>query len=74
RERESYFRLLTENIADVVLMIDLRGNLRYVSHSVEDMLGYKPQDLIGQSCFGLVHPDDRETVQDAAAHPSGATR
>ncbi len=74
REREAYFRLLTENIADVVILIDPRSKLRYVSHSVDEMLGYKAQDLIGRSCFDLVHPDDREIVQDAAARAAGAGR
>jgi diguanylate cyclase (GGDEF)-like protein/PAS domain S-box-containing protein len=71
RQREAYFRLLTENIADVVILLDPRGNLRYVSHSVEMMLGRRPQDLIGKSCFDLVHPADKEAVREAATQSAG---
>lgn len=76
REREAYFRLLTENIADVVILLDPRGTLRYVSQSVELMLGYKPEELIGQPCFDLVHPEDKDSVREAAgqmAGPAGAS-
>lgn len=67
REREAYFRLLTENIADVVLLIDLEGNIRYVSNSVEIMLGHRASELLGKSCFDLVHPRDRDMVRLTAA-------
>lgn len=71
REREAYFRLLTENIADVVILLDQRGTLRYVSQSVEVMLGYKTTELIGRRCFDLVHPEDRDDVLDAASQVAG---
>jgi diguanylate cyclase (GGDEF)-like protein/PAS domain S-box-containing protein len=67
REREAYFRLLTENIADVVLLLDVEGNLRHVSNSVEIMLGHRASELLGKSCFELVHPRDRDMVRQAAA-------
>jgi diguanylate cyclase (GGDEF)-like protein/PAS domain S-box-containing protein len=67
REREAHYRLLADNIADVVILLDARGMLRYVSHSVEHMLGFRAQDLIGKSCLDLVHPDDREGVRAASA-------
>src|SRR5258705_12946919 len=45
--------------------------LRYVSHSVEPVLGLRPKDLVGKSCFDLVHRDDRESVKSATTRLNG---
>jgi len=65
RESEAHYRLLANNIADIIILIDARGLLRYVSRSAEPVLGLRPKDLLGKSCFDLVHPDDRESVKSA---------
>jgi diguanylate cyclase (GGDEF)-like protein/PAS domain S-box-containing protein len=65
REREAHYRLLANNIADIIILIDARSLLRYVSHSVEPVLGLRARDLIGKSCFDLVHPEDRNGVMQA---------
>lgn len=62
REREAHYRLLADNVADVVILLDGRGILLYVSPSVEPVLGLQWRDLIGKSCFDLVHPDDKERI------------
>ena len=67
REREAHYRLLANYIADNIILIDARSLLRYVSRSAEPVLGLRPKDLIGKSCFDLVHPDDRESVKSATA-------
>lgn len=67
RERETRYRLLADNIADIVILLDGRGMLLYVSPSVEPILGLRGNDLIGKSCFDLVHCDDRERVRASTA-------
>jgi diguanylate cyclase (GGDEF)-like protein/PAS domain S-box-containing protein len=69
REREARYRLLADNVADVVILLDGRGTLLYVSPSVEPVLGLQWRELIGKSCFDLIHPDDRERVAAATAQP-----
>ncbi|XIA62346.1 diguanylate cyclase [Bradyrhizobium sp. TZ2] len=71
REREAHYRLLANNIADIIILIDARSLLRYVSQSVEPVLGLRAKDLIGKSCFDLVHPDDRESVKLATTRLRG---
>ncbi len=73
RERESRYRLLADNIADVVILLDRAGNFLYVSHSVEFVLGLDPAALIGRSCFELVHPDDIPAVRAANAKLTGSS-
>jgi diguanylate cyclase (GGDEF)-like protein/PAS domain S-box-containing protein len=71
RESEAHYRLLANNIADIIILIDARSLLRYVSRSAEPVLGLRPKDLVGKSCFDLVHPDDRESVQQATTRLRG---
>jgi len=67
RERESRYRLLADNIADVVILLDRAGNFVFVSHSVTFVLGLDPKNLIGRSCLELVHPDDIASVKNTSA-------
>jgi diguanylate cyclase (GGDEF)-like protein/PAS domain S-box-containing protein len=71
RQREAHYRLLANNIADIIILIDARSLIRYVSQSVEPVLGLCPEDLLGKSCFDMIHPDDREGVRSATARLSG---
>ena len=71
RKREAHYRLLADNIADIIILIDARSLLRYVSRSVEPVLGLRPEDLIGKSCFDMIHPEDRDSVKSATAQLKG---
>ncbi|HTS17974.1 MAG TPA: PAS domain S-box protein [Verrucomicrobiae bacterium] len=57
-EEAGRFRALIENISDVISICDERGTTQYVSPSVEPILGYRPEELIGRNVFEHVHPDD----------------
>ena len=41
RKSEAHYRLLADNIADIIILIDARGLLRYVSRSAEPVLGLR---------------------------------
>ncbi|HEV3341938.1 MAG TPA: PAS domain S-box protein [Pirellulales bacterium] len=58
RFSDQQFRALIENALDLIAILDREGMMLYVSPSVERVLGYGPDDLIGRSLFALVHPDD----------------
>ena len=55
---EHHFRMLAENASDVVYERDLVGTIVWVSPSVEEALGWRPEDLIGHRSTDFVHPDD----------------
>jgi diguanylate cyclase (GGDEF)-like protein/PAS domain S-box-containing protein len=67
REREANYRILADNIADVVVMLDGSRTYRYVSQSVTAMLGRDPHQLIGTSCYDHIYPDDIVAVKVADA-------
>ena len=62
-QSEKRFRALTENISDVIAMIDQEGLITYASPGISRVLGYAAGELVGQNEFGLVHPDDLEMVK-----------
>lgn len=55
---EEHFRRITENSSDVASILDARGVSTYHSPSIERVLGYKPEELVGTSAFERIHPDD----------------
>jgi len=75
RVSEEHFRALAENSSDIIQIVDQDGIIRYLSPSVERVLGYKPAELIGRPSIDLVHPDDLPLVAqgfEAAIHKPGA--
>jgi two-component system, cell cycle sensor histidine kinase and response regulator CckA len=52
------YRLLADNITDVISMIELDGTLLFNSPSITRMAGYTPDEVLGKSVDLLVHPDD----------------
>jgi PAS domain S-box-containing protein len=65
RDREEYFRALTDQVSDVIAIISGQGVLTYVSPSVARVLGHHPEELIGGVGWPPVHPDDRERLRAA---------
>ncbi len=60
---EEQFRTLVENIPDIVWRADAEGNLAYVSPKVKKLCAYAPEELIGESRFARVHPEDVAEVR-----------
>ncbi|MBZ0282886.1 MAG: PAS domain S-box protein [Anaerolineae bacterium] len=71
RESESRYRLLAENITDMVIRLNLKAEYVYVSPSSQTVLGYEPEEMIGQSGFNFIHPDDLPAIQQAFIEAAG---
>jgi PAS domain S-box-containing protein len=63
-ESKEMYKLLSDNIRDLITMHDIDGNIIYASPSIETISGYKVNDLIGKNIRDLVHPEDQQTVLD----------
>ncbi len=64
---ERRLRFLIGNAADVILVLDPAGQVRYASPAVTRVLGYDPEAHLGANVFEFVHPDDAARVRDAFA-------
>src|SRR5215216_7926422 len=59
-ERESQFRLLAENSSDMISRHDTQGTFLYVSPASRTLMGYEPEELIGQDVLPFIHAEDTE--------------
>ncbi len=58
------YKLLADNIADMVSKHDLDGTYNYVSPSCEALTGYTQDELLGTSSMRNMHPDDLARAQE----------
>ncbi|MEW6553988.1 MAG: PAS domain S-box protein [Actinomycetota bacterium] len=58
RRSEEYFRALIEKSTDVITILDATGVIIYESPSLQQFLGYRPEELTGRNVFDYLHPDD----------------
>ncbi len=63
RDSEMRYRLVADNISDLVGLHDLKGHFIYVSPSCLGLLGHTADKLTGQNFYDFIHPDDRERVR-----------
>ena len=67
RESEEKFRQVAENVGDFIWEIDTKGLYLYTSPSVEKILGFRPDELIGKKHFyDLFVTEFREDLKAAA--------
>ncbi|HPY30470.1 MAG TPA: PAS domain S-box protein [Verrucomicrobiota bacterium] len=76
QQQESYYRALTENIQDALMILNRDGTIRFCSPSLVRVLGYRPGALRERAIFDLVHPEDvpsaRRVFEYGLANPGKA--
>ncbi len=66
KRNEELFQIVTENAADMIALVDVKGRRLYNSPAYKRVLGYSAAELGETSAFEQIHPDDRFKVLDAA--------
>src|SRR2546421_9246917 len=66
KQREELFKIVTENAADMIALVDVKGRRLYNSPAYKRILGYSPAELGETSAFEQTHPDDRFKVLAAS--------
>jgi PAS domain S-box-containing protein len=64
RESEDQYRMLTENAMALVTIVQ-GGRFVFANRMMLERTGYRQEEIIGRVAWDLVHPDDRELVQQA---------
>jgi PAS domain S-box-containing protein len=62
RASEERYRLLANNVPDIIYSLDSEGNIVTVNNSAFERYGYTEQDSKGKPFFNFIHPEDREIV------------
>jgi PAS domain S-box-containing protein len=62
KENEARFRTLVEHGNDVVFILTAEGSPKYVSPSIENVLGYSIEEAKEFDVAGIVHPEDQQLV------------
>ncbi len=65
RRSEESYRSLVEKVMDLVFCIDLQGRFTFVNSAVLSILGYRPEELIGQHFLSIL---TEESKPIAAGH------
>ena len=58
RGLEQRFRSIVQNAADIVMIVDASGEIRYVNPSIERILGYRPDELVGSAAASIMLAED----------------
>jgi diguanylate cyclase (GGDEF)-like protein/PAS domain S-box-containing protein len=66
RKREELFQIVTENAADMIALVDVKGRRLYNSPAYKRVLGYSAAELSETPAFEQIHLDDRFKVLEAA--------
>jgi PAS domain S-box-containing protein/putative nucleotidyltransferase with HDIG domain len=60
KESENKYRLLADNVNDVIFVLDMNLNYTYVSPSIKILWGYEPTEVLKQQAFKTLTPSSWE--------------
>jgi PAS domain S-box-containing protein len=67
RKSEERFKQTAENAVEWIWEVDARGLYTYASPIVENILGYRPEEVVGiKHFYDFFHTEDREMLKKAA--------
>jgi hypothetical protein len=67
RRREAHLRTLANVAHDVVFEVDHEGCYVHVSPNVERLMGFRPEELVGQPMVSFLHPSDAQVCATSLA-------
>lgn len=74
KENENRLKLLTENINDMIWLLDEQLLITYVSPSIQSNLGYSPEEVINRSVANLLQHSSfvkiRDLINDNFSNPT----
>lgn len=64
---ERKFRVLIQNISEIVALIDEQGIIRFISPQADRVLGVPAGEVIGHNVFDFIHPQDQQRAHEEYA-------
>mgnify|MGYP003641462513 CR=1 FL=1 len=68
KESENLYKILSDNVDDVVSLHDLKMKIRYVSPSIERVTGISPEELIDKDFFEFINYHHEKSI-DFESYP-----
>ena len=65
KNAEEMYRLLADNTNDIIVLQDANADLKYISPAVENLLGYKQDELLNKKFIEVIHKDDMINIKEA---------
>ncbi len=65
---------LLANTADIVVVIDRQGLIRYASPAIADLMGSDPIRVVGRRFTNFVHPGERATARQGLERADGVSQ
>lgn len=65
RTSEAKYRLIAENMSDVIVVLNREGIITYVSPAVTAVMGLAPEDIQNQHLANFILPKEQEKVNQA---------
>jgi diguanylate cyclase (GGDEF)-like protein/PAS domain S-box-containing protein len=65
KQSEEKLRAYLNNISDTIWLINSNLDIAYVSPNISRLLGFLPEELIGQPSSSVIHPDDMKIIINA---------
>lgn len=63
RSNQEFYRALIQNSLDVIALYAADATILYESPSVIQVLGFTPEEMIGQNALNFAHPDDLDQAR-----------
>ncbi|HEX2221873.1 MAG TPA: GAF domain-containing protein [Candidatus Limnocylindria bacterium] len=77
-ESERRYRFLVDNSVDIMYTTDAEGRFTYLSERIEELSGFRPEELMGQHFMSASDPADAEALaagwERLKAHPDEGLR
>ncbi|MGM0451720.1 MAG: PAS domain S-box protein [Thermodesulfobacteriota bacterium] len=67
REAKSRYRLLADNVRDIIFTMDLDLNYTYISPSIEKIRGYTPEEVVGRNFAEMTAPETAQKARSIVA-------
>jgi PAS domain S-box-containing protein len=63
RESERRYKLMADNVTDVIVTSNLLGQVTFISPAIKTVAGYDVESLMGRKATSFAHPDDKPLLE-----------
>jgi diguanylate cyclase (GGDEF)-like protein/PAS domain S-box-containing protein len=68
RAGEARFRSLVQHSSDLIVVMDMAGEVRYASPAIERIMGLTPAAAVGRPLMSFLHPEDVQKAEISLAN------